>query len=80
MELTGAGEGCAGHERRAVLRMHDREEKRLAMQEGRTANAPRLYGYEKFLYWFAEIAGIVFKVVLLMAPVAGIVLAAVGLI
>lgn len=79
-ELTAAGANVCGHERRAILRMHDRHEKWQALQEGRSAAVPKLRGYEKFLYWFAEIGWIVLKTVIVLLPIAGMALAACGLI
>ncbi len=70
VEMTMLGEPVSAHERRALLHMHDRTHK---------AEERRLFGYEKFLYWFAEIALIVLRMAAFLAPAAAITLAAVGL-
>lgn len=77
MIVSGAGTGA--QERRAYDRIKDRSEKWKAAMEGRPAAPKRLFGYEKFLYWFWEISRIILVALMAMMPVAGIVLAACGL-
>lgn len=66
LEILAADEGLSAHEQRMVQRMHDRQ------QDGEK----KLYGYEKFLYWFFEIVLIVVKTIIVLAPAAGIALVA----
>jgi len=75
--VSGAGVGA--QERRAYDRIKDRSEKWKAAMEGRPAAPKRLCGYEKFLYWFWEISKIILIVLMALMPVAGMVLAACGL-
>lgn len=77
--IISAGAGVSAQERRAYERVKDRSEKWQAAWEGRPARPKRLFGYEKFLYWFIEIAGIILLVLALLLPAAGIALAACGL-
>ena len=77
--IVSSGAAADAQDRRAYERIKDRSEKRQAAWEGRPAHPKRLFGYEKFLYWFYEIAGIVFFTVMLLLPVAGFVVAACGL-
>lgn len=70
LEICASDEGMNRHEMRAVSRMHD-----LYERDGKR----RLCGYEKFLYWFVEIAGIVVKTMAALAPIALTTLNAVGL-
>lgn len=77
--ITASGAGVSAQERRAYERVKDRSEKWQAAWDGRNARPKRLFGYEKFLYWFIEIACIVFLMLALLLPAAGFVLAACGL-
>lgn len=70
LEVCACDEGINSHDRRSILRMHDLEEQ---------SSEKKLRGYEKFLYWFVEIAGMVLKTIVLLAPAAAIALAAIRL-
>ena len=77
--IVSSGAGVSAQERRSYERAKDRSEEWKAACDGRSAEPYRLFGYEKFLYWFYEIAGIVFYAVMLLLPIAGFALAACGL-
>ena len=77
--ITASGAGVSAQERRAYERVKDRSEKWQAAWDGRNARPKRLFGYEKFLYWFIEISGIVLCALALLLPAAGLALAACGL-
>ncbi len=79
IDIQGGEEGISAHERRALQHMRDREDKLNARTEESGAWRPALFGYEKFLYWFAEISMIVIKTLIALAPIAGITLTALGL-
>lgn len=69
-EICASGEALSAHERRAALRMQDFLTKSTEKQ---------LFGYEKFQYWFVEIALIALRILLFLVPAACIALAATGL-
>ena len=77
--IISSGAGVSAQEKRSYERVKDRSEEWQAACDGRSAEPYRLFGYEKFLYWFYEIARIVFYTVALLLPIAGFVLAACGL-
>lgn len=77
--IMASGAGVSAQERRAYERVKDRSERWQAAREGRPYSAGRLLGYEKFLYWLNEIAGIIFMAAALLLPAAGFALAACGL-
>lgn len=69
--------GVCSQDRRAFEWMQDRAEK--APASGEKKGGKRLFGYEKFLFWFFEIAGIAALTALFLLPAAGVALAACGL-
>lgn len=77
--IIASGASAGAQERRAFERIKDRSEKWQAALEGRNAHPRRLFGYEKFLYWFWEISRIILLTAVLFLPAAGFVLAACGL-
>lgn len=77
--IIAAGAGVGAQERRAYERVKDRSEKWQAAWEGRPVRPRRLFGYEKFLFWLIEIAGIIGCTLAYLLPVAGTALAACGL-
>lgn len=77
--IAASGAGVSAQERRAYERVKDRSEKWQAAWEGRPARPMRLFGYEKFLYWFWDISRIILLTAALLLPIVGFVLAACGL-
>lgn len=78
--LSGAVEEISSHEKRAILRMHDIENKRRVFRGEEVLRAHYLCGYEKFKYWLVEIVRIILRVLIFAAPAAVMVLTAAGLI
>lgn len=68
--ILSTEDAAGSHEQRAIRRM--------GALNAPDESAP-FCGYEKFLYWFVEIAGMTAEALILLAPVAAVVLAAVGL-
>lgn len=69
--------GVCAQDRRAFEWKQDRAQK--AQASGEKPDKKRLFGYEKFLFWFFEIAGIAALTLLFLLPAAGVALAACGL-
>lgn len=77
--IIASGAAAGAQERRACERVKDRSESWQAEWEDRDARPRRLFGYEKFLYWFWEISRIILLTAAALLPIAGIALAACGL-
>lgn len=78
--LSANTDSRSSHDNRAVLRMHDIENRRRVLRGEEVLRTHYLCGYEKFKYWFAEIVSIIMKVMIFIFPAAGLVLAAMNLI
>ncbi len=78
--LAASADGRSTHESRAVLKMYDIENRRCVLRGEEVLRTHYLCGYEKFKYWLVEIMNIAFKALIFVAPIVGMVLAAMNLI